>query len=128
MEWWHVYLFTRLDGIIFTMVALTIVAIVVAVIGGTMMAENRRYNTDGQTDPDYIKGRELVKLSAPFIVFFWIAWIAIPTQKEAAAIYLLPKLANSGFAKEAAQLPTDAAKLMRLKLEAWISDMEPKKE
>jgi len=60
-------------------------------------------------------------------IFGIVGSVAIPTQKEAAAIYLLPKLAKSDFAKEAQQIPTDAAKLMRLKLESWIVDMEPVK-
>lgn len=61
------------------------------------------------------------------IVIFWALFAAVPNQKEAAAIYLLPKLAHSDFAKKAQQIPTDAAKVMRLKLESWIADMDPQK-
>jgi len=67
------------------------------------------------------------KITVAVWLFATFAALAIPTQKEAAAIYLLPKLAKSDFTKEASKIPTDAAKLMRLKLESWIADMEPKK-
>ena len=61
-------------------------------------------------------------------LFFLTGALAIPTQKEAAAIYLLPKLAKSEFASEASKIPTDAAKLLRLKLEQYIAEIDPVKE
>ena len=49
--------------------------------------------------------------------------LAIPSQKEAAAIYLLPKLANSDFMGEVQQIPADLAKLLRLYLQDWLNDV-----
>jgi hypothetical protein len=56
----------------------------------------------------------------------------MPTQKEFAAIYLIPKLANSEtaqtFAKEASTLPVDAVRLMKSKMEQWAEDTMKEKE
>jgi hypothetical protein len=119
MEWWHVYLFTRLDGLkdlfcvmsilfgIFGIIAICFYPIIDDIV-------------DRNQIPAVKKG---VKMAVAIFAITFFAGISIPTQKEAAAIYLLPKLAKSDFAKEAQQIPTDAAKLMRLKLESWIADM-----
>jgi heme/copper-type cytochrome/quinol oxidase subunit 2 len=123
MEWYHVYLFTRLDGFstFFTvvMVVMTIVIAMVAVFYIPLMSNFGDYHCP--TIKKTTKTALIVWLIAIFMS------LAIPTQKEMAAIYLLPRLAKSDFTKEASQIPTDAAKLMRLKLESWIADMEPTK-
>jgi hypothetical protein len=131
MEWWHVYLFTRLDGFNTAcsfLFGLGLIATVVAVFGG-LMAHDWAKTFGSESNKEYIAGfNRLVKVAPAVMVVGGLLSIAIPTQKEAAAIYLLPKLANSQFVTEAQQIPTDAAKLMRLKLEQWIADMEPAKE
>lgn len=116
MEWWHVYLFTRIDSIkTFFEIVSTFGCIAVAIAYFAVFVEN------------------LIKQwQAHLVCLVWficlILNMAIPTSKEIAAIYLVPKLAKSDLAKEAQQIPTDAAKLIRLKLESWIADMDNKKE
>lgn len=124
MEWWHVYLFTRLDGMN------GLCGVLASVIGITAIA----VLCVAPVAMDLVKDRHMAiiklwgKVVAAIFTMSLVGYLAIPTQKEAAAIYLLPKLAKSDFAKQAGQIPTDAAKLMRLKLESWIADMEsPKK-
>jgi hypothetical protein len=121
MEWWHVYLFTRLDGVV-NVATMTAVFSGIAVLGagiGSMMFAQEYMKDEKEAC------NKVLKWSVPAAIAAVVVILAVPSQKEAAAIYLLPKLANSDFAKEAGQIPTDAAKLMRLKLEAWIADMEP---
>jgi len=124
MEWWHIYLFTRLDSVN------GMVSDVISILGPVLLVALSvlllYYNEIKSLNalPSFMK---ILKIAIAVFCFFLLGSILIPTQKEAAAIYLLPKLAKSDFAKEAQQIPAEAAKLMRMKLEAWVSDMEPKK-
>lgn len=49
----------------------------------------------------------------------------LPTTEEAAAIYLLPKIANNQRVQE---LPDNALKFLNAKLEEWIDENKPKKK
>ena len=121
MEWWHIYLFTRLDTVknitevVCVLSSLVVLGIFVAFIS-FVCAED----TD-TAFPIWVKKSWTKILAAYFFVVFLFA--AVPTQKEAAAIYLLPKLVNSGFAKEMQQLPEEFASALRVKLEAWVDEM-----
>ena len=121
MEWYHVYLFTRLDSIqsFCTCGAIMLGTILILECVFLLIIFD---DLDEETRSQFKKGN---KLAAIALAVTLLGFLLIPTQKEAAAIYLLPKLAHSDFTKEAQQLPTDAAKLVRLKLEQWIADMEP---
>ena len=44
----------------------------------------------------------------------------IPTTKEVAAIYLIPKIANN---KNVQQIPYNTARLLNEKLKEWVADM-----
>jgi len=123
MEWWHIYLFTRLDslnGMFFTVSVILGIVLLAVVMCLPPILEDL-----GDEKQNAFK--KWLKIAVAVFVFSIVGLVAVPTQKEAAAIYLLPKLAKSDFAKEAQQIPTEAAKLMRLKLESWVADMEPKK-
>jgi hypothetical protein len=123
MEWWHVYLFTRLDGLNTLIGLLVAISVLSWIIIGIVWFINTGIDNDVAA-----RAKKLFINSAAVPVVLAVLMVFVPSQKEAAAIYLLPKLAHSDFAKEAQQLPTDAAKLMRLKLESWIADMEPAKK
>lgn len=128
MEWWHIYLFTRLDGLNMMMMILIGASLVGLIWCGIISFTYCGSHTSLSEDE---KIQLQLRAKLPRLVIGWflllLVAIAIPSQKEAAAIYLLPKLAHSDFAKEAQQIPTNAAKIMRLKLESWITDMEPTK-
>lgn len=125
MEWWHVYLFTRLDVVKEVLISVTIFSFFFAVGFGMFSfgSEGCRFG-----DKEQRQLRIGFWVSVMFFVGGLLGNLAIPTQKEAAAIYLLPKLVKSEFAAEASKIPTDAAKLLRLKLEEYIAELEPVKE
>lgn len=132
MEWWHVYLFTRLTGINVMFGVLVVVSGLFALgtgIGWTIADFNVKDMDSNEQgwEPWQKAWRAIFKVALPVFLFSLAGTIAVPSQEQAAAIFLLPKLAHSDFAKEAQQIPTDTAKLIRMKLEAWINDMEPKK-
>ena len=127
MEWWHVYLFTRLDALKdiaeSTAILSAIGLVIVGIVYGISYYE---YSPVSKHARPTLK--KCTKLICCFFCVGISLWVVVPSQKEAAAIYLLPKLAKSELASEASQIPADAAKLLRLKLESWIAGMEPKKE
>ena len=121
MEWWHIYLFTRLDvvgGILLGAVLVASMFVLIAVILSVSFYVDRWEETNVSI---WVKKSWTRGLAAYLFVVFLFA--AVPTQKEAAAIYLLPKLINSGFAKEMQQLPEEFASALRVKLEAWVDEM-----
>lgn len=54
-------------------------------------------------------------------IFFLTASALLPSTNQMAAIYLIPKLANSQGAAELAKIPETAAKLLNDKMEQWIN-------
>ena len=129
MEWYHVYLFTRLDGINGLFVALSVVSVTVVIGAALAWAWNDDMSAYGEKYKSAAKlSASIAKKASVATLIVLLTTIAIPTQKEVAAIYLLPKLAKSEFASEASKIPVDAAKLLRLKLEQYIEDIDPVKE
>lgn len=122
MEWYHVYLFTRLGAINFAIGVVFIISAIISI--GSLVGVLFKSDDDKVVKCLWRFFKKSLFISVPSMLLF----ISIPSQKDAAAIYLLPKLANSEFAKEAQKLPTDAVKLMQKKLELWISDMDVKKD
>jgi len=64
--------------------------------------------------------RRISSLIIGFIIFLGISISAIPTTKEFAAIYLIPKVVNN---EQVQKLPDNAVRLMNEKLEQWIEDV-----
>ena len=104
MTTFDVYLFTRLDGLVVTawliFVLLCIVAIVMFIgwVGDDLREE---------TIQKYVP-----KLIISLIVSLLIS-IAIPTTKDAAIIYVLPKIVNN---EDVQKLPSEIVQLARKKL------------
>jgi hypothetical protein len=114
MEWWQVYLFTRLDGINIFFMITAVAGVILSIIAIVVY-----YST---LDSEYSKDEHLFvdKYLKPIIAITAISIgvsIALPTQKDMAAIILLPKVVNN---QDIQKMPADAAKLLRVKLEQWI--------
>lgn len=130
LTWWHVYLFTRLDILNHVSILGLMVSVVSIVAAGVIISYNRdmitfhregsetytHYMSIARTCLSYIKIAGIVAVVFLGLVMF------VPSQKEAAAIYLLPKLVNSPAMKEAEKLPETLIKLLDAKMKAWISD------
>jgi hypothetical protein len=61
-----------------------------------------------------------IKLSTIVLVISMLIFGFIPNTKQAAAIYLIPKLANN---ERVQQIPDKALTILEKKLDQWISDM-----
>lgn len=122
MEWWHIYLFTRLDVILSVTNGLILITVIGTIITNFIYIFPV---CEGDIPKDHVRPYKKANIFAAMCIgLLLFIKVVIPTQKEAAAIYLLPKLAKSEFASEASKIPADAMKLIRLKMESWIDDLE----
>lgn len=121
MTYWFMYWFTRLDSFIafleFTVWLLVIPGVVlafIAFINGLMEEENPLYH--------FIRHARLTLGWTSLVIVFSFVSCFVPTTKEAAAIYLIPKIANSQAIGELSKLPDNLAKLLNAKAEEWLND------
>lgn len=128
MTGWTIYWITRLDGlqnlsngmvIIGSGVALFLLAGLVSIMGGGC-------GHDDSEKVDFSKWfKRLLMPSLLCIITGIIGSVFLPTTKEAAAIYLLPKIVNN---QQVQELPDNALKFLNAKLEEWIDENKPKKK
>ena len=114
MSWWFIYWITRLDAINDFFVAVAIISFfcIVSLAWIGFLAEV------------FSKVVKWIKCSVILMIVFSLLAILTPNLKEAAAIYLIPKMVNNEAVQE---IPGDAAKLLKLKLDEWINDLNPSK-
>ena len=128
LQWWHVYLFTRIDSIIVFMVLFSIAITLAACIHACLSMFYDMAGTSIEDKAVRLKLRKQTPYTAATVILLWFSIALIPNQKEAAAIYLLPKIANSSAAKEAEKLPETLVKLIDAKMEEWIDTSIRKKQ
>jgi hypothetical protein len=112
------YLFTRLDSLctVLCITAFLLIAVLIALIVS--------YGVSKMDCDDDFAGKCLQgfkKTLLPAVVFALLA-VAVPTQKEAAAIYLIPKLVNNEQVQDIAGKSLD---ILTLKLNEWVADLTP---
>lgn len=112
-----IYLMTRLDSIIGLSLGISIVGWIGILITGIIAAVNHDFGDD------ITLMKKILKISTPIVLFFTLLALFVPSSKEAAAIYLIPKIANN---EQVQQLPENAMKVLNLKLQEWIKGMETK--
>lgn len=113
MEWWQMYLFTRLDvlsnlGQIFGGLFGVLSVFWIAFYVGSMALEGP---DEGKETRNALKAWVWVPKSA---VIFLLLGLLMPTKEDVAMIYIVPKIANSEIAKE---LPEDLKMLKDMGIE-----------
>ena len=113
MEWYHIYLLTRIDyvvGCIDVFMTLAVLALIILACFFPLYYEEEEY-------------RPLAYKIAKYIVIVFIITIGfravIPNQTEMAAIYLVPKIVNN---ESVQKIPENVAKLLEVKLNQWIEE------
>jgi len=111
-----IYWLTRLDGVceFFTFVAIFSGIATVLSVGGYLAAKADR------EDSAVTFTISLMKVVIPIFIIGIIISLFLPTSKEMAAIYLLPKIANNENVKA---VPNKSMEILNLKLDEWIDDM-----
>ena len=128
LQWWHVYLFTRIDSIIEFMVFFSIAITLAACIHAYISMFYDMADTSIEDKAVRLKLRKQTPYTAATVILLWFYIALIPNQKEVAAIYLLPKIANSSAVKEAEKLPETLVKLIDAKMKEWIDTSTRKKQ
>lgn len=137
MEWYHVYLFTRIDSIVKLIVTIEVISAVVVVLSniGFYVSTGQQLDCDenGPYWREWERWKELwrkIRKPATWVLTITTLFlIAMPSQKEVAAIYLLPKISKSEFAAEASKIPTNVMELLNAKLQEYIDGVHtPAKE
>lgn len=110
-----IYWLTRLTYFNNLLIFLIFLFAFICIICGVIAASN---------DPDLgahgTKAATVVSIY--FCIFSFISALGacfVPTTKEMAAIYIIPKIANN---KDVGEIPANTAKLLNTKLTEWISD------
>ena len=129
MNWFIIYLFLKLDNLIglFT-VMMVFSGIVIVAYGvvyplwladayGSEKEQARKNRTAFYSKYFYKKTVILIFFISLFFTVF------IPTTKEFAVLYLLPKIVNN---TEVQKIPNKALALLNKKLDGWALDLEGK--
>jgi uncharacterized BrkB/YihY/UPF0761 family membrane protein len=123
------YWITRLDALNNLSFFITVALIVALVVTGICYAVwiSDHYVPANKEDPrpkHWRRYRQLLVIITLNILLFAFIKVLLPTTKEFAAIYLIPKTVNN---EQIQKIPDNAAKLLNAKLEEWITDTTKKK-
>ena len=92
MEWYHIYLWTRLDSICVVLSLGAIFLGIALIVCGLLWSFNK---IDDYGDDDSKKlGRGFKRCLVWFLIFLFPA-LLVPSSKEFAMMYVLPKIADS---------------------------------
>ncbi len=113
MSYAFMYWFTRLDVLQETFTVMAIVAGVVLLFGAIVVT------VEGNWD----RYKKAAFIITPIWLFFACGAVLIPTQKEAAAIFLIPKMVNN---EQVLNIASGSLSVVELKMKEWISDLTEK--
>jgi len=120
MSYTFIYLFTRLESfnsLIRNLIIISILSIIGLII--FFFLEQDSY-VDGEIKNIYSsKIIVWIKKIAVLLILCTIFSVTIPTTKEAAVIYLLPKVIKN---EQCQQIPTNFVKFLNLKMEKWLNE------
>ena len=103
-----IYLWTRLDIILFIFVLLTIISLIGL---GVVLAHSQMIE---MTQDEGTKDRWIRNLLITFIISLTVA-VVIPSKRDAAMIYIIPKMAQSETFKE---ISTNTPEITKLAIDA----------
>ena len=120
MSAWNLYWLLMLDGITKAFMVAAVVSGVAAVLSAVAFSDMAN---DG--DKDAKLAAKWFRVCAITCGVFVVAFTLTPSTKQAAVIFVAPKLANSEFVNET--LPTEAKELYGL-AKAWLKEQTNNKE
>ena len=119
MTGWEVYLWLKLDTLCDFFVGMFSVGtgmIIFTFIAILMLDAENRFTSNAKRI-----AKRIILIMLPFLFVGLIGTIFMPTTKQYAVVYALPKIANS---EAVEQLPRDALKIIRLKMDEWVEETE----
>jgi cytochrome bd-type quinol oxidase subunit 2 len=118
MTGFDIYLFTRLDAIRDFLIFPLVIFLMSLTASGIMWII--AITADEEEEKYCGIGKKLTKLSASIVLLASLMLTFIPSTKEYAAIYLIPKVVNN---EQVQQVPENALKLLNAKLQEWLKDI-----
>jgi len=116
---WQIYWITRLDSL---NVALAIIWIALAIASVAMIIGAFVYSLDDELEQYPVGVMKKITITTVAVL---LLSIFIPSTKEVAAIYLIPKIANN---EQVQKLPENFVKLLNVKMEQWMNNQIDKKK
>lgn len=93
MSAWLIYIWTRLDPILVAAVIGTLVSGVISAF--CSICYTIELSTYSEETDDAKLCKQIVKKCFPVFVVGLLLWVFVPSQKDAAMIYVIPKMAQS---------------------------------
>lgn len=123
---WDIYWITRMDSLndffsIFGIGALVFFLGLLSWIGPMIM--DGIYNSDKKERYWSLYKKSMIWGVSVGVLFTFIS-LFIPTTKEVAAIYIIPKIVNN---EQVQKMPDNAMKLLNAKFDQWIDEATDKK-
>jgi hypothetical protein len=115
MTGWEVYWFTRLDQIQVVFIVITIVLAICLPTAGII----------GSIEGNWESIKKWILGGCWVLAVSIVCGIFIPNTKQAAVIYLLPKIANN---EQVQKVPENFVKLLNTKMEEWMKDTMKEKK
>lgn len=116
---WQIYWITRLDSLCTSITIMFVVPFIIWVIANIIYCV-ANITDDIQKDNKPIYRKWLFKITPIYLVILLGLSCFIPSTKEVAAIYLIPKIVNN---EQIQKLPNNTALFLNKKLEQWIDKM-----
>ena len=126
MSSWMIYLWTRLDPILTASVITAIISGVLSAISS--ICYGVEFSTYGEDTDDAKFCKYIVKKCLPVFIVSVILWVFIPCQKDAAMIYVVPKMAQSETFNAISKETPEITKLALEALKETLQGMTKKEE
>lgn len=124
MSYWFMYWFTRLDALNSLFVGISIPSIISLIIGSCFYVGISLVGKIENDENLISVGNQirslLIYVIMPLLFIGALGSTLIPTTKEAAAIYLVPKIVNN---EELQKIPDNFLKLINEKMESYFNDV-----
>lgn len=122
---WQIYLITRLDALIGVSVVILIftgLVIIVTLVKWQTYSDNYDWKDNKENLVPIFK--KWLKIEFALLIMSLFVIVTIPTSKEAAAILIIPKIANN---EHVQNIPNKTLELVEKQLDQWIQNIEKKK-
>lgn len=122
---WQIYLITRLDALIGVSVGILIfTGLVIIVTLGKWQTYSDNYDWKDNKENLVPIFKKWLKIEFALLIMSLFVIVTIPTSKEAAAILIIPKIANN---EHVQNIPNKTLELVEKQLDQWIQNIEKKK-
>jgi hypothetical protein len=122
---WQIYLITRLDALIGVSVGILIfTGLVIIVTLVKWQTDSDNYDWEDNKENLVPIFKKWLKIEFALLIMSLFVIVTIPSSKEAAAILIIPKIANN---EHVQNIPNKTLELVEKQLDQWIQNIEKKK-